>query len=249
MSAARTWLTATAMISLVALSGCVDERSFYIRANRAVCVPTDTGGAATSTEEVQLGAGTLDISDDGLKQGYRLFPVIVNDMVESSQNDNEPERNNLRLKRFDVELNVGQLGKLNQIPSELRSFSVLATGFIPPTSELKIDGVKVIPDAFLNFVNTLPPGGRDLIIAKIQAVADHNGSELKSVEFEFPIEICRGCLVVSIGDCVQPSGPVPTNGCGLAQDSPITCCTTSGFRTCLTGDALSALPAPQTPTP
>ncbi|PID38953.1 MAG: hypothetical protein CSA65_04575 [Proteobacteria bacterium] len=237
------------MVSLVALSGCVDERSFYIKANRAKCTPQNASSNSSggSKDELQLGAGVLDISEHGLSEGYRLFPTLVNDLLSSQQVDDEPERNNLRLKRFDVELALGQVGRLNQIPSALTSFSVHASGFIPPGGVLQIDGVKILPDDLLDHIKRLPRGGRDLIVAKIQAVADHNGSELKSVEFEYPIEICRekNCLVNFIPNCkdaLAATDPIPLNACGLSQDAPTTCCDlsfgtgekTTTFRTCLT---------------
>jgi hypothetical protein len=255
MNAARTWLLATALVSLATLSGCVDERAFLITQNTSPCVTQQTtaGGGVTA-----LLSGVLDISSRGTRQGYFFSPTVVNAMLPSEDVDGEPERNRLRLKRFDVELNLGELGKRNNIPSQLTSFSTLVSAVIEPAGTAEIQNVKILPDAMLPFITTLPPGGRDLIVATIQAVADHNGSELKSIEFEYPIEICDGCLVFPLGKddgfcpTEKPYGvSLPFNECGLAQDQPTTCCLQKSggltFGRCFTETDLDALPTADPP--
>ena len=67
------------------------------------------------------------------------------------------------------------------------------------------------------------------IIATIQAIAQHNGSELKSTEAHYPIELCNGCLVRDVGACPTSENPVDfsSNDCGLPQDAAVVCCTDS----------------------
>lgn len=245
MRAARKWriaarCTMAAALSLAAVlaSGCVGERAFFISSNYSQCVPAGTESA------VGLSAGTLDLKG---QQGYLFYPELRNDMLATAQSDGEPERNRLILRRFEVDLDLGALGSNVGVPSQLTSFAVPATGLIEPGGALLVAGVPLVPAALATILagKQLPIGG-GLITAKVQAVADHNGSDLKSLEFEYPIQVCSGCLM-----SVDPAAACPSirpaaatsNSCGLPQDDKVFCCNDPALgQRCYTQEELNALP-------
>lgn len=240
--AARYAMAAAFSLTAVLASGCVGERAFFISANYSQCVPGDAENA------VGLSVGTLDtqgapwIVSSG--RGYLLYPELRNDMLASAGTDGEPERNRLILRRFEVDLDLGVLGQGVGVPAQLTSFAVPATGLIEPGGSLLVAGVPLVPAALVDILSRkqLPTGG-GLITAKVQAVADHNGSDLKSLEFEYPIQICSGCLMVSnvAADCPPTQPAATSNACGHPQDDKVFCCANGA--TCYSQAELSALPA------
>lgn len=233
--AARYAMAAAFSLTAVLASGCVGERAFFISANYSQCVPSDTETA------VGLSVGTLDLQG---ARGYLFYPELRNDMLASAGTDGEPERNRLILRRFEVDLDLGVLGQGVGVPAQLTSFAVPATGLIEPGGALVVAGVPLVPAALVAILSgkQLPIGG-GLITAKVQAVADHNGSDLKSLEFEYPIQVCSGCLMVSpvSADCPATQPAATSNSCGLPQDEKVFCC--GNGATCYSQAELSALPA------
>ena len=59
------------------------------------------------------------------------------------------------------------------------------------------------------------------------------GSEMQSDPFDFPLEVCVGCLVANVQACPFTSAPAnPGNACNPAQDAPVDCCTENGLLLC-----------------
>ncbi|MCK5799926.1 MAG: hypothetical protein KAI47_22200, partial [Deltaproteobacteria bacterium] len=108
MNTAWKWLLAAVAISFVT-TGCVEERSFFITTNLSQCAKSTDGEGGSGG----LAFGVLDISPSGTQLGYVFYPELQNDMVSSSSGDQEPERNRLLLRRFEVELDLGTLGEKN----------------------------------------------------------------------------------------------------------------------------------------
>lgn len=221
-----------ALLITFSSSGCVDERSFYISGNQSECVTFDT-----EDDNAYLASGVVDISEAGDAQGYLFFPKVHNELLPTIDEDGEPERNRLNLERFEVELDFGIMGEVNSIPDELMKYSVPISGIIEPEGTATTV-INIIPGVVLGVIKNLPAGGRGLIMAKIRAVADHNGSTLKSKEFSYAVEVCNGCLVTDIGECSADRVVATTvvNECGLPQDGKVSCCKLNGEQICLTAE-------------
>ena len=59
---------------------------------------------------------------------------------------------------------------------------------------------------------------------RVQALGTTNvGTEMQSDPFDFPLEVCVGCLVANVQACPFASAPTnPGNACNPAQDAPST---------------------------
>jgi hypothetical protein len=225
------------LLALSALSGCVDERSFYMTTAVSPCV-------SDGLERVR---GTLDVRGG---QGYAVPLTMTNQLLPTAI-DGEPERNRLVLKRFEVDLDLSILNNLNSsetldsIAAGHRSFDVLATAAINPSASVTINGVPVIPTGLVRNLKYPSELEEFVILVKIRAVAEHNGAELKSAEFEYPVLLCRGCLVTDLGKCSgigSAQANAVTNNCGLPQESRVACCDLdSSNPVCLNKDDLAAL--------
>jgi len=206
-----------ALLLLFVTAGCVDERSFVIIQNQ---VPETGCTIPGNMTDVYRPKGILDLQG---QRGYEFFPLIRNDLLPSSGVDDQPERNLLFLKEFKVSLDLGVTAS-RSVPPELTDFDVPTSGLLSP-GETRSSSVQVIPDLLVPFL-TAPKEFRPVVVATVQAVAEHNGEELESTEFVYPIELCNGCLVVKLSSCPGPDDDVTLlpNLCGLPQDEAVSCC-------------------------
>jgi hypothetical protein len=216
----RSAIAAALLVSLaVASVGCVaNDGSFIILQDQ---IP-ETGCTLPTTTETFLSSGTLDVS---LGLGYYLYPLLQNNMQSTYASDGQPERNNLTLNHFSVELDMGNIPL--SVSDELTSFDAGTSGTIPPAGVAAIS-VKVIKDTLAAKLTQVIPKGSGVaatITVTIKAVAKLQGSDKDSADFYFPIDVCNGCLVDYRTSCPSSSDTtILSNFCGLPQDSKITCC-------------------------
>lgn len=198
------------------LSGCIeDDRSFFIRQNQ---VP-QTGCVVNTTTTEYLPRGTLDVS---MGIGYRLYPLLENNLKTSKTTDGEPERNSLHITGFEVDIDLGEIP--GEFPSDLTSFWEPASGQLDPGGKLA-SVANVISDRLTKMLN-IPKGIKPLVLISIKAVAKRSGSDKDSSTFVFPIDLCNGCLVDWRTTCPATTDKtVKKNYCGRPQDQPVTCCT------------------------
>jgi len=69
---------------------------------------------------------------------------------------------------------------------------------------------------------------------RVQALGTTNtGTSMTSDPFNYPLDVCDGCLAASVGPCPLPAAPVNTgNACNPAQDEAVDCCTDNGVLVC-----------------
>ena len=207
----------------VSTAGCLeDDRTFFIRQNQ---VPS-AGCISNATTTIFNPRGTLDVF---IGTGYWLYPLVENIMTSSEQVDGEPERNNLYLRGFEVELDLGDYPV--SFPDDLVKFFTPQSGFIEPEGQLATS-VQIIPDELVKKLN-IPKGRKLLVMAKVKAVAQHGATTKRTGEFVYPVDLCNLCIVDWRDPCpkVDTSGTgtgttvtVFANVCGLPQDMRVTCC-------------------------
>lgn len=228
----RAMIAVLGLVVAVTLGACVeDDASFYIQQNNfpgSGCVPS-TGGDA-------LASGVLDVlTNVGL--GYYMFPSVVNNMTTTASLDNQPERNNLHMRRFDVSLELGG-ASLSVDPGALE-FSVPLSGLVKAGGEATFGPLQVIDDGLAQQLGAaLCAKGtvtRPVVSITLRAVADRSSETRESAEFIFPVTLCCGCLVdwrTSAPD--SSASDTYSNECGVPQDSRVTCYKGgAGFPVCL----------------
>ncbi|MBW2733491.1 MAG: hypothetical protein JRH20_13980 [Deltaproteobacteria bacterium] len=216
---------------MLATTACVDERAFFVTGNASEC--SETAGT------VNLAGGVLDVNGG---YPYFFFPSVRNDLVPTQSEDGEPERNILNIEGFEV--NLMMPSEFGAVDSSLTETFSYASGIVEPGGTASFTNVPILSAELVQQLS-FPDNVQPVIVAKIRAQASHNGSTLKSVEYNYPIRLCRGCLIADLGDCpsTRPVGVV-TNACGFPQDAPVVCCNqaVSGVKVCLDTAQLAALP-------
>ncbi len=226
MRTSRSLLVA-GIVALAATSlgtGCIeDDRTFVITQNQ---IP-QSKCTITTAASIYRPRGTLDVS---VKQGYWLYPLLVNNLTSTRSSDKEPERNTLHMRGFDVEIDLGQIP--GQFPDDLLKFWEPTSGVISPSGSIA-SILKAIPDRLVQLLN-IPVGLKPLVMISIKATAKHAGGDKESSTFIYPVDLCNGCLVDLRTTCPDPAKDkeILTNYCGTPQDDPITCCTASGKTKC-----------------
>lgn len=211
-------------------AACDEDKSFYIFQNQ---VP-ESGCVVTTDDAIYRSQGVLDVS---LGAGYVLFPLLRNDLpskkLASDQSD-KPEPNQLHLREFRVELDLGSTAN-TVLPDELK-FSRPTSGVLLPGGK-RASAVELIPDDVVKKLK-VASGARPMVIAEVKAVAESGeGDVIESLPFYYPVSLCNGCLVVTLSTCPTSATAETSNVCGLPQDGPLVCCTDSavGFH-CLAGN-------------
>lgn len=207
---------------VVLAAGCVGERSFYISQNQ---VPSSSCTVSSSeSSELYLPRGLLDISVD---KGYYVYPLVNSALQASSSEDGEPERNNLFIREFKVEVDLGIVP--GTYSAELTNFTVPQSGILRPGG-MRAFSVKVLKDELIARLDESKIAAfRPTITVKIQAVGELGGSTLESMPFYFPIELCSNCLVTRLNTCPETGATEwpklsQSNSCGVPQDALVQCC-------------------------
>jgi hypothetical protein len=226
---------ALVLSSGVAVFACSEDRAFYIVQNqvpqKGCVIPAD------DTSSVYRAEGVLDVS---LGSGYRLYPLLRNDLpVKKPQSSmsSAAEPNLLRLLQFDVVLDLGGSGL--SIPPELTAFSRPTSGILFPGGDRKSSSVEIFPDALVSQIK-LPAGATPTVLARVTAVAESgDGDRVESLPFDYPVTLCNGCLVSVLKTCptAEELTTLDSNVCGRPQDGPLVCCPSSTKTVqCLAGD-------------
>ncbi len=221
--------------------GCVDDYgSFYIS---KTLVP-GTGCTPPSASSVYLSAGLFDVSGLCGAAGYMIWANVENQLA-ATKSGTEAERNNIQLREFRVSIDLGpQIPPMGFGDADLH-YSVRTSGVITPggTSVVPFEAISQSLATKLGQVPNIQDPFRPQIVVEFRAAGVRSGSDMESGPYQFPVTICRGCLVKqSAASCYDllhpdPKNPTPpvytTNVCGLPQDSPVTSCSGTGGLTCL----------------
>ncbi|HVT07096.1 MAG TPA: hypothetical protein VHO67_06545 [Polyangia bacterium] len=204
-------------------------------------VPT-SGDSCTIpvAETVYQGTGTLDVSivRSSFSTAYLFFPLIENNLPGSGA-PNDP--NQIHVTAFDVD--IGMIGSttpgaqqvMNNADPALLHFQVPWSGGVSSNGGHISAAVEAVPvDLALQLAGAggLSAGPGLRLNLKIQARGTTNsGRSLVSDPFDFPVEVCNGCLVGNVAPC--PYKPTNTgNACNPAQDDVVDCCTQNGNLIC-----------------
>lgn len=229
MSNVKLPLVVAAALAMVLGAGCVDDDvSFYIQQNQVV----EEGCTVSTTEDVFLSAGVLDVS---LGYGYYMNPLVVNNMRETAQEDKQPERNNLHMKRFDVTIDMS--GAPVSAPTSELDFSVPRSGTIQAGGVAYFARVKVISDKLAGLFKSAlqgKPNLQPIVQVSMRAIAERSNEVRESAEFVYPISLCSGCLVdLRTAKPDANDKTVEDSICGWPQDMPVTCYTVNGNTYCI----------------
>lgn len=225
----------TALLAAGMLAGCTDTNyTVYILRNQILADGCKVASSATDF----VSFGELDVTDpipgsNLVNTGYLLAAAV--------QNGTDPDPNDSNLHIFfamgaDVELRSNGSAGSDSIIAALGVRNLVSRtqyfgGSIPP------GGVAGMGFPVIDADQTLALGdiiGTQVVqvIARSKVFGVIDGNDVTGSPFDFPVTVCKGCLVADLGSCAALAGSTMmfnTGGtCNKLQDALLDCCDLGG---------------------
>jgi hypothetical protein len=203
---------------------------------RSVQAPSATGGTCTyvaDPSQPTLFYGQLDAA---LSNRYEAILLVGNQMTPQG----DPVQARTETSRIELQYAVVRI--TDAYGTQLNTYTTVTAGTVDPASGSTPEYTTVAVEAVdPSTVAKFLPGGTGLpsndppitvngssvqVIAYIQLFGQTlGGQNVSSNDFEFPIQICAGCLVQGISNdvCAVTSSASTEVPCNLGQDLPVSC--------------------------
>jgi hypothetical protein len=211
------------IILAMALTACTDGgRPLVIRNNLA---PAEDGCTFT-TNNSAITRGQIDVQAD---DGY-LFAALVENDAEAGT-DNESARRAL-IQGADVELTLQEGFEPAGDPAQFEedaAFTEYFSGVVEPNGAVGYFTFIVLPKKFMeDYIEPNLGAGSDLsVTARITIFGQMGGGDTESIPFNYPIDVCNGCMTIDLGACAElPEDFEGSAGgvCNTLQDVALECC-------------------------
>jgi len=218
---------------LFCLPGCACGGEWYIRQNQSA---SGEPPACTVSDDPDAPFRTVGRMDLALTNQYFLNPLVENETSDGIQIDG-----------------AEVLGWCNEARGEpaLGSFFSPAPAFVDEDDRVGTSLIAIhagMADALRN--GTCCPGGSicgdQIVILGVRMMDVAESTETETPQFEYPVEVCTGCLVscavdadsadVAGADCCANTAP-PFTPCFPGQDDPVDCRTCRGVPFCQCGNS------------
>jgi hypothetical protein len=244
--------SAVALVALVPVAGCsgTPPGEFIILQNQ---VPNDDCSIPAGLSSVYRSTGTLDVSLIQFNiesPGYFLFPVMQNNFPPPA--GQTLDANRIALSSFNVDVDVPAVAPAADDPTHaiwqmisdarasadpkvlgLVQYNKLTSGSVSSGGGFTSSAVEVFPTelaAEIASMKILTRTQTFTALVRVRALGDTLVNPVTSDSFTFPIELCDGCLMASVGVCpvAAPSG----NLCYMGQDDATGCCVLNSSFVC-----------------
>lgn len=230
-------MTVGALLAAAGLStvGCAEnESSLFVigvyALSRTQCI------ADPSSTAVLLPAGTLDRT---LANGYNAALLVGSHLTERGS------RENLRTETSRLSIEGAHITLFATNGTEIALPDVAATGLVHPAAGtdpgLATVFAQLIRPADLS---QLGPPGQAIVRIRIFGTT-LGGQEIESGDYDFPIQVCDGCLISYPSEAADPTAPggtylcnfgaelesETTEICNLGQDDVVPCTQCAAFNT------------------
>lgn len=212
---------------------CVDPSSVVILRNQ---VPGKGCIISAMPSELSIPDGVLDLTfaDKGQNPGYVFTPLVRNGVASV---DGQPNARIVFLKGADVEIVAANstrsqevVGKLGSVGRATRRFSA----DVSPNGGTSGLIYQLIDGAQATVLHSLIVKGEAVtVLARTSVFGTMDGSDVESPDFDYPITLCKECLVSIVPCSVIKAEPTALGGeCNALQDQPLLCCTEGGMTKC-----------------
>jgi hypothetical protein len=201
------------------------------------------GGGCTVAVNPTLyrGDGRLDLAivRSDADSAYLFFPLIENNLPSANNGAQDP--NQIQLNGFNID--ITPLSGTSPATDAVLAGNAWAHFKTAWSGGVQSGGgqINAIVDAFpvalaeqlfnQGDVSADPSATLNLSIQALGTTT--TGTEMQSDPFNFPLQVCVGCLVANVQACPYASAPAnPGNACNPAQDAPVDCCTQNGVLLC-----------------
>jgi hypothetical protein len=216
--------------------GCTENPSIVILRNVEPTGDCEVSPSAT----IAVSRGFLDVTnplpDGSINFGYVMTPVISNPVLSTTStasNPNNPSARIFFLQGVNVELVSASGGRSAEVIAQLAAVglderSLPLGSSIPPGGQAGL-GFEIIDFEQVVALNQIIDSSEVVtVIARVTVFGTRDDSDIESLPFEYPVLLCRGCLILDAGECALiPTGTeLPQGGiCNLVQDASLSCCT------------------------
>lgn len=227
-------LASTAAGGLLVLASCShDDSTLFVRDVLAP-VGNGAGGCSYKNDPSQpaLFSGVVDVA---FLASYKPAVLVGNQMLPQQKSDN------FRTETSRITLQGATVTVADTQGNELSSFSTLSSGTVDPSSGSQpgfgVTEVTLIDPKTIDALRTqIPKNGTKKLVSRFKVFGQTlGGQSVESNEFQFPIDVCVGCLVFrpADGDCanVADLGSVKAP-CIFGQDQAIDCRLCRGVDVC-----------------
>jgi hypothetical protein len=181
-------ITRTVALSTLALgaslSGCADnESSLFVEG--VLSLPSSDCVARPDAQAEFLSQGVLDLT---FANRYVAAVQVGNQITEQGN------REKLRTETSRMHLE-GATGTVFDVDQTEHAFDSIATGFVHPAAGTS-PGVSAVFVQLVNDTVSAALSGEGQIVVRFRVFGTTlGGQEIESGEFDFPIYVCRGCLI------------------------------------------------------
>jgi hypothetical protein len=204
-------MTVGALLACAGLStvGCAEnESSLFVigvyALGRTQCV------AEPNATAVLLPSGTLDRT---LANGYNAALLVGSHLTERGS------RENLRTETSRLSIEGAHITLYSTTGAEITRPDVAATGLVNPANGTDPGLATVFAQLVRPAdVAALGPAGQAIVRIRIFGTT-LGGQEIESGDYDFPIQVCDGCLISYPSDAADPTAPAGTYLCSPAADT------------------------------
>jgi hypothetical protein len=223
-------------VALLPLVGCDEPLELTIThfasINSNMCLVSDTSPS--------IDRGLLDVgwvsTTPGLT-GYVVAPVMKNNIQPVTNSTIATEKRTIQVTGVEVELRMPPGFEDALTADEKNFFAPSAGARIPPggasTSPIFSE---ILPATAAMKLTNLVANGRapspPTVTARVRPVGRIEDDVIRGEYADFPIELCKNCLLVNLGACPLPAERVAAGGCVPGSDVGATCCTQNGQLLC-----------------
>ena len=241
-----TGVATTCTIGALVAACAHDDSTIFVQGVQAPTMSSGMGAACIYAPDMGgafLSAGVLDVA---LLSTYTAEALLGSQLISQGNHDL------LRTETARVTLQGGTVRLTDAGGAEIKSFTTLSSGFVNPgngsTPGLGNVSVTLI-DAGTSAIlkTTIPRHGSKLLVAYFKVFGTTlGGQSVETDEFQFPINVCNGCLpFFPLGsqdpaqfaldnkpNCKAATGTTSAVPCILGQDQGVDCRLCQNFAAC-----------------
>jgi hypothetical protein len=208
-------------------------------------VPTSSCSIPVN-DSIYQGEGTLDakLVRSGAGSAYFVFPLLKNNLAGAGAG--EVDSNKIVLTSFAVDISVlmgppavtSLVDMLNADPtlSALLHYRTPWSGSLASGGGELSAAVAAFPVELAGRMlgtQGLSVQRSTLVNLRIRSFGHTTTRDIESDPFDYPVEVCDGCLIASTQPCPFATKPANAgNPCNVAQDYPVDCCTAGNDLIC-----------------
>jgi hypothetical protein len=221
------------LMAVLCVAGCTDTNyQIFILRNQVIqdgcIIPAGDG-------TVYVSSGRLDVTSpvpggNFENPGYLFSPALQNGATLSQS---LPNAHTFFMGGADVELRgTGSMDSQILVAAlrarNLNARTQLFSGSIEPEGKVGVAFPIIDEEQTAAIGDFLGTGDLSSVVAHMTIFGQMDGTKITSDPFDYPVEVCKGCLIEPLGNCADLSSMTTIHKgspCGGLQDALLSCCT------------------------